>query len=71
METRTSRQRDSKGHFIRTCRDCDTKAQWAIEGYGAYGLYQATHPVFCKTHGSAAVARMNKALGMGGYELVK
>ncbi len=68
----TDTRRDRNGRFVKTCRDCDTKAQWYIEGYGAFGLYGTGRSrTFCKKHGRAAVNRMNgHDLGRSSYHLV-
>lgn len=80
---RTEQRRDRQGHFIPLCKalvagrypdGCSTRAQYAIEGYGAAGSHWGTKPIFCKRHADAHCKAINSPRWggrRGSYRVVK
>lgn len=80
-------KRGKDGRFYRTCQDlhgrvrfthreCEHRARFGIEGYGSFGLYKATRPLYCGTHAKATARRMNAPgprpmFGSGSYVVVE
>ena len=74
----TRARRDRNGRFITVCvhtplgasgRECRTRAQYGIEGYGYSGLRHATRPIYCLRHGRAVLRRLQRE-GRNTYRLV-
>jgi hypothetical protein len=77
---RVKQRRDRSGHFVKTCNSlvngetaCGVRAQWYVEGFGAFGLYgMSGQATMCKRHCQAAVRRMNDDVAYKGhYKAVK
>lgn len=82
MATTTTKRRDRSGRFVRTCiggtalgYECETLAQYGIDGWGFLGLANFTQPRFCLRHARQALRRY-KAVPKGypvrdSYRIVK